>query len=117
MATDAAFVEHLLELLAPMDGVTVKRMFGGHGIFRHGLMFGLVADSVLYLRVDAENKPDFEARELGLFTYEGKGKPMSMSYHQAPEETLDNSDDMLEWAESAYAAAVRSQKPKKAPKK
>ena len=100
-----------------MDGVTAKRMFGGHGIFRHGLMFGLVADSVLYLKVDDQNRSDFEERGLGPFTYEGKGKPMSMSYHQAPEETLDNVDEMIEWAGSAYAAAVRSQKPKKAKQK
>lgn len=104
------FVSHLLELLEPMNGVTAKRMFGGHGIFCNGLMFGLVADSTLYLKVDDENKADFEARGLGPFTYTGKGKPISMSYYQAPEETLDNSDDMLAWAERAYAAAVRAKK-------
>ena len=96
-----------------IDGITAKRMFGGHGIFRDGLMFGLVADSTLYLKVDDQNIGDFAARGLGPFTYEGKGKPMSMSYHQAPEEALDDPDDMIEWAESAYAAAIRSKKPKR----
>ena len=88
-------------------------MFGGNGIFRDGLMFGLVADSTLYLKVDDVNKPEFEERGLGPFTYEGKGKPMSMSYHRAPEEALDNAEDMRVWAEGAYAAAVRAQKAKK----
>jgi len=114
MSDEQDFVNYLLELLEDFAGVSAKRMFGGHGLFRDGLMFGLVADSTLYLKVDKQNKPEFEARDLGPFMYEGKrGKPISMSYHQAPEEVLDNADDMIEWAESAYAAAVRSKKPKK----
>lgn len=114
MSDEKDYVDYLLELLEDFPDVSAKRMFGGYGIFRDGLMFGLVADSTLYFKVDKENKPDFEARELGPFMYDGKnGKPMAMSYHQAPEEVLDNADDMIEWAESAYAAALRSKKPKK----
>ena len=39
MAADQDFVNYLLELLEPMPDVTAKRMFGGHGLFRDGLMF------------------------------------------------------------------------------
>lgn len=113
MNDDRGFVDYLLELLDEFPAVTAKRMFGGYGIFREGLMFGLVADSTLYLKVDKENKANFEERGLEPFTYDGKGKPMQMSYHQAPEEALDNAEDMLEWAESAYAAALRAKKPKR----
>jgi plasmid maintenance system killer protein len=43
------------------------------------------------------------------------GKPMPMSYYQAPGEALDNPDEMVEWADKAYAAALRAQsaKPKR----
>ena len=117
MATDNSFIEHLRELLHPVDGVSFKRMFGGHGLFRGGLMFGLVADDTLYFKVDEQSKPAFLERELGPFVYVKEGKPMPMSYYRAPEETLDNGDDMVEWAESAYQAALRAQKPKKSTKK
>lgn len=110
MDADRDFVDYLLELLMDFPNVTSKRMFGGYGIFRDGIMFGLVADSALYLKVDAQNKPDFEALGLRPFTYEAKGKPIKMSYYEAPEEALDNSDGMITWAESAYAAALRSKK-------
>ncbi len=115
MATDNSFIEHLRELLHPVAGVTIKRMFGGHGLFRGGLMFGLVADDTLYFKVDEQSKPAFVERDLGPFVYIKEGKLMPMSYYRAPEETLDNGDDMVEWAEIAYQAAVRAQKPK--PKK
>ncbi len=110
MSTDRAFVDYLLELLEPLPGVTAKRMFGGYGLFRAGLMFGLVADSTLYFKVDDANRAHFTERELLPFTYEAKGKPMTMSYYEAPGEVLDNSDDMVEWAEIAYGAALRTQK-------
>ena len=65
---------------------------------------------MLYLKVDAQNKGEFEALGLEPFTYDGKTKPVKMSYHLAPEDVLEDPDVMIEWAESAYAAARRSKK-------
>lgn len=113
MAMDSGFIDYLRELLEPLDGITFKRMFGSYGIFRHGLMFALVSADTLYFKVDEQNKAAFIARDLEPFTYMKEGKPMPLSYYRAPEETLDNSDDMCEWAESAYQASVRAQKVKK----
>lgn len=109
MPINNGFVEYLLELLQPLPGVTAKRMFGSYGLFREGLMFGLVADDTLYLKVDEQNRADFEERGLGPFIYEKEGKPMPMSYYQAPGEALDNGDDMLLWAEKGYTAALRAE--------
>ena len=103
------FINYLMELLAPFGDVRARRMFGAYGIFRGDLMFGIVADEALYLKADDENRTDFEARGLERFVYYKKGKPMYLSYYQAPEEALDNSGDMLAWAEKSFAAAIRSQ--------
>ena len=83
-------------------------MFGGYGIYRDGLMFGLVADDMLYLKVDELNKTAFEERELTPFEYDKKGKKMKMSYYQAPEDAMENSEEMLVWAEKAFGAALRA---------
>ena len=114
MQNSPGFVSYLMELLAPFGNVRARRMFGGHGIFRDELMFGIVADETLYLKADAENRADFEARGLERFVYYKKGKPMYLSYYQAPEEALDNSGEMLAWAGKAFAAAVRSGTKKRA---
>lgn len=116
MSTERDFVNYLLELLAPVEAITTKRMFGGYGLFRDGLMFGLVADATLYLKVDSQTQARFDERELEPFTYQKAEKTMRMSYHRAPEEALDSSEGMCEWAELAYQAAVRAQtlvKPKR----
>lgn len=113
MTDQQAFVDYLMELLDGFGDVTAKRMFGGHGIFRDGLMFGLVADSTLYFKVDAQNQPDFEALALEPFVYMQKNRPVTMSYYQAPGEALDSAEAMQTWAESAFGAAVRAQRKKK----
>ena len=111
------FVDYLLELLEPFGQVTARAMFGGYGIYFNQLMFGLVADDMLYLKVDEKNLYAFEERKLQPFVYIKQGKEMKMSYYQVPEEALDNSDEMCRWAELAYSAALRGQSNKTKKKK
>ena len=90
--------------------ISVRKMFGGHGIFYERLMIGLVADDMLYLKVDAHSVPRFEKRGLAQFKYSKGDKVVGMSYYLAPEEALDNPSEMREWAKLAYEAALRSRK-------
>ena len=113
MAKENEFVEYVLELLGPLGPVKAKAMFGGFGIYRNNLMFGLIADETLYLKADEKTRPEFEAKGLPPFTYEKKGKKYSMSYYQAPEEALEDPEEMAVWAEKAYGAALRANKKKK----
>ena len=71
-------------------------------------MFGLIADSVLYLKADKETENEFKARGLEAFTYNKKGKEFKMSYYQAPEEALDDGEEMNTWATKAYCTALRA---------
>jgi len=102
------FVSYVVELMQPIGPVSAKGMFGGHGIFLEGLMFGLVADSVLYLKVDEETENKFKDRGLEAFTYNKQGKEFTMSYYQAPEEALEDGEEMNSWANMAYGATLRS---------
>ena len=106
MARYSEFVSYVLELLEPMGGVIAKRMFGGYGIFRDGLMFGLVADNMLYFKVDDQNRKDYEDQGLEPFSYDRKGKQMTMSYYRAPEEALEDGETMIIWAEKSFSAAL-----------
>ena len=101
------FISHVVELMQSIGPVRAKGMFGGHGFFLEGLMFGLVADSVLYLKIDKETENEFKARGLEAFTYYKKGKEFKMSYYQAPEEALEDSKIMNTWASKAYSTALR----------
>ena len=102
------FVRYVVELMQSIGPVNAKRMFGGHGVFLEGLMLGLVADSTLYLKVDHETESVFKSKGLEAFTYNKKGKEFKMSYYQAPEEALEDPEEMNYWANNAYGAALRA---------
>jgi len=108
MTADREFVSYVVESLRALGRVGARRMFGGHGIFMDGVMFGLIADDQLYLKVDAGNRAAYEAEGLQPFTYSGKGRPIEMSYRLAPSEGFDDPEILCDWAREAYAAALRS---------
>jgi len=102
------FVSYVVELMQSIGPVHAKGMFGGHGIFLDTLMFGLVADSILYLKADSKTVEEFTEKGLEPFTYYKKGKEFKMSYYQAPEEALEDDEEMNVWANKAYEAALRA---------
>lgn len=102
------FCRYVLDLTQTIGPVESRRMFGGYGIFLDGLMFGLIADNQLYLKVDAENKNQFVDEGLEAFAYLKKGKEMKLSYFQAPDDAMENSETMNQWANSAFSAALRA---------
>ena len=73
MAASGTFGEFLQDQLASLGHVTVRRMFGGAGVYCDGLMFGLVSDDTLYFRVDDGNRGAFEAEGLAPFSLRRQG--------------------------------------------
>ena len=102
------FASYVVELMQSLGPVRAKAMFGGYGIFLDGLMFGLVVDGVLYLKADNETEKEFKARGLEPFTYRKKGKEFKIAYYQAPEEALEDDEEMTSWAAQAYSTALQA---------
>lgn len=108
MVASDSFAEFLSEQLAPLGFVTMRRMFGKIGVFCDGLMFGMVADNMLYLRVDDYNRAAFkEAETFPPLNYEKKGCIIDLSFWRAPERLFDDPDELVSWARVALAAARR----------
>ncbi|TGD98006.1 TfoX/Sxy family protein [Methylobacterium nonmethylotrophicum] len=101
---DRAFLE---EMLAPLGGVALRRMFGGLGLFRDGLMFGLVARDVLYFKAAPDETAAFAAEGGAPFSYATRdGRTTTIaSYWRAPERLNDDPEEFLLWARRACAAA------------
>jgi len=107
------FVERVLGLLLPLGPVRSRAMFGGWGLYLDGIMFALIAWDRLFFKVDEENKPRFADAGSVAFTYQGKSKPIEMSYWEAPAGSLEGPEALLPWAESGLAAARRKNAKKK----
>ncbi len=104
--------EFIRESFAPFGPVTVKRMFGGAGVYCEGLMFGLVFDGAIFLKVDETSIPDFEREGSRPFVYTRAKNPdrvgrHSLSYWRLPERLYDDPDELAVWAGRALAIAQR----------
>ena len=110
MTMSPDFRDYLIDQLESFGPVAAKRMFGDGGLFRDGVMFGLIADDVLYLKADEQNQADFEDRGMGPFTYEKKNRkePVKMSYWECPPDVLEDPEELRQWAARAWEAARRS---------
>lgn len=107
MAPRSQFAALIEELLQPVGPVEVRAMFGGHGVFLDGVMFGLIADDELYLKVDDANRDRFAAAGLAAFVYQADGRLITMSYHRAPD-VLEDWERFEPWVASAIDASRRA---------
>lgn len=117
MPTSPELREHILDLLDPLGGVSAKSMFGGVGIYRDGIMFALITgEDVVYLRTDDGNRAAFEDAGMEPFVPFADGR-MTMPYHQAPAQVMEDADEMCAWGGGAWEAARRNRKKKPKAKK
>ncbi len=101
--------EAIGELFREFGPVSVRRMFGGAGIFVDRVMIGLVSDGAIHLKADSETIPRFEAEGQGPFTYPTKtGTHTLTSYWRMPERLYDDPDELARWARDAHVIALRA---------
>jgi len=101
--------EGVAELFGQFGPVSVRRMFGGAGIWAEGMMFGLIVDDVIYLKADDQIIPEFERERMGPFVYATKNGSRSLrSYWRMPDRLYDDPDALADWARRSVAAAHRA---------
>ncbi len=101
------FADFIQDVFRDFGEVRCRKMFGGLGVFHNGIMFGLVADDILYLKTDNSSASFFEERDLPQFEYPKKDKMIKMSYYQAPEEIYDDPEEAELWAKRSYDIAFK----------
>ena len=110
--------ERLKALFEPFGLVTVKRMFGGHGVYIEGLCFAIEHGGEVFLKVDAELAPGFGAAGSSPFIYNARGKAMPTSFWRLPSAAIEDATELTRWAvlglEAARRAAAAKTKPRKA---
>lgn len=114
MPPSASYLEYLKDLFSSFGVITIRKMFGGAGIYCDGAIFAITGDEGVWLKGDDVTRAEFEAAGLSPFTYEfDNGKTGQMSYYNAPEEIFDDNDCLQHWTVLALEAAARAKKPKK----
>ena len=97
--------EGLKALFEPVGTVSVKRMFGGHGVYLDGLCFAVESGGEVYLKGDDQAKTVFADAGSTPFVYTTRGKAMTTSYWRLLASAYDDSDELKRWSALAIEAA------------
>ncbi len=112
-----AFVDYLIkDAFSGINGITVKSMFGGYGIYKDGIFFAIIDQdkNKLYFKSGEENLEDFKNHNCEQFIYESKkGKDMKMNYYEVPIEIIESKNDLRGWVQKAYEVSVKAKQIKK----
>jgi DNA transformation protein len=110
---DDSFKEFVLDQLSALPELRARAMFGAHGLYSGEKFFGILDEGRLFFKTDAQSQADYTARGMGPFTYEMKGRVMTMGYHEVPPDVLENREELLAWANRAIQLAAAQKKTKK----
>ena len=108
--------EGLKALFEPFGSVTVKRMFGGSGIYAEGMCFAIELKGEIFLKTDSLSRAVFSAADSAPFTYVAKGKSRPTSYWSLPTAAHEEGDELRRWANMGLEAARRAATAKAQPK-
>lgn len=113
MAVSENYVQYVLEQLAPLGGVTARKMFGGTGLYCEDLFFGLIDDDTLFFKVNDINRADYEARNMRQFRPFRDRPDVSLTYYEVPADVLEDSTQLAVWAQKSIAAAAAAPRRRK----
>ena len=103
-----AFRTFVLDQLDGLEDVVPRAMFGGVGLYCRGVFFGIIANDVVYLKVDDTNRRDYERAKMPPFKpYPDRSG--TMEYFAVPIEILEHASDLEAWARKAVDVGKRSE--------
>jgi DNA transformation protein and related proteins len=107
LAVSKSFRAFVLDQLEELCGVVPRSMFGGVGLYRDGLFFGILAGDVLYFKVDDITRAEFEAAGSQPFKpYPDRAG--TMQYYSVPVGVLESPSELARWGRQAVAVAARA---------
>jgi len=109
MRVSPSFKSFVLDQLDGLGGVTARPMFGGVGLYRNGVFFGIIARDVLYLKVDPITRGDYERAGAAAFK-PYLDRPGTMQYYAVPLDVLESAFELTAWAQKAVDAAERGKR-------
>jgi DNA transformation protein len=109
LSVSQEFQDYVTDQLSAVGSIQSKRMFGGVGLYADGIFFALIANDILYQKVDDSNRQDYEAAGMDAFRpYPDKTR--IMQYFEVPVEVLEDQHELLVWARKSIAVALSAKR-------
>lgn len=110
MKKSSEFHDYIVhDVMGHIAGINSRAMFGGYGLYQHGVIFGIIVNGTLYFKVDDSNRKTYEEYGSKPFTYTAKGgKKSTMSYWEVPEEIMESPALLALWIDESVRISLAS---------
>ncbi len=98
-----SFSEFVSDQLKGLEGLEIKRMFGGFGLYLKKIFFAILVDGRLYFKTNPKTLQAFEKAGSKPFIYEKKGRKTIRlkNYYEVPVDILEDRKTLQLWAVQA----------------
>ena len=105
------------DLFAEFGPITLRRFFGGEGIYAGAVMIGSIFRDVIYFKTDAESRKAFDSEKCRPFTFMKGRELVTTTWLAIPDRLYDDPEELAHWARAALAVAQASSTAKKRARK
>ncbi len=102
MTVSNDFIQYVLDQLSVWGNVQIKRMFGGAALYQGELAFGMIANDVVYLKVDDTNRDKY-LKEGSVQLKPFKNHATVLSFYNVPPDVFEDSEELIKWAKESLA--------------
>lgn len=98
-ANSDGFKDYVLDQLADLHGVKARAMFGGYGLYRGAVFFGIIHKGRLFFKTDDRTRDRY--REQGMKPFRPNGMQTLKTYYEVPADVLEDSEQLTHWAQTS----------------
>jgi DNA transformation protein len=98
MKTDS-FKDFVLDQMSDLPGVVCRAMFGGYGLYRGEVFFGILHKGRLYFKTDTATAGAY--RERGMKPFRPNATQTLKTYYEVPVEVIEDQEALAVWADRA----------------
>lgn len=118
MALSQEFTGYVQELIASFGPVQIRKMFGGAGVYHHGVGFGILDDDTFFIKADKAFGDELRNRGCRPWAYSiaKDGSVRDIAYWSLPETAADDGDEASFLVRRSYQIALKATETKSAKK-
>ncbi len=99
---DDSFKDFVLDQLSQLRGVNCRAMFGGYGLYRGEVFFGIIHKGRLYFKTTEASRALYIKK--GMRSFRPNAKQTLKTYYEVPVDIIEDTDQMNAWAGTAASS-------------
>jgi len=99
MKKNDSFTDYVLDQLKDIGSVTAKPMFGGYGLYRGVVFFGIIFKGRLFFKTDGKTRTPYFER--GMKPFRPTPRQTLKNYFEVPVDAVEEPDELARWAREA----------------